>query len=62
MAAKQKSSPKDSSAGLGYEADPGKEETPDPGTATKDGRRAPGVHGKSLSYFRPIGKDEPDFF
>jgi len=47
---------------LGWMADPGKEETPDPGTATKDGRRAPGVHWRNLRELQPIGKDEPDFF
>jgi len=34
-------------------ADPGKEETPDPGTATRDGRRAPGVHEDYLLRCAP---------
>lgn len=45
--------------GEGFQALPKNKETPDPGTAAKDGRRAPGVHRFRLHEFLPARKDEP---
>jgi len=52
MAAKQKSSPKDSTAGLGYEADPGKEETPAPICRERQRKDFRGLRGE---YLTPTG-------